>query len=198
MKTASLMQCLFATAVMCACGSGSVTFYSLKPSPFLSSVAPHTGPVVEVRHMHFPGYLNNPQIVTTDATGEVTLDERNRWVEDLGANFQRTFLQDLASSLKTSDVYVSGFSGRPAPVIVELDVVRFDQGDDGVAYLTTRWSVSRAPNGTEGQSGVAVLSEPVSASGYDARIAALSHLVDKLAGQVAEVVRQVGAKEQRP
>lgn len=194
MNIRSLVQCLLATAAICSCGSGSVNFYSLSPSPLSSSTASLRGPVVEFRHMHFPGYLNNPQIVTTSSTGEVTIDERNRWVEDLSANFQRTFLQDLASSLKTSDVYVSGFSGRPATVIVELDVVRFDQDSDGVAHLTSRWSVTRAPNATEGQSGVAVLSEPVTTSGYDARVAALSRLVDTLAGQIAQVVSEVSAK----
>jgi len=176
-----------------ACGSSAVTYYSLTASPMQASFSSHGGPVIEVRHVRFPGYLNNPQIVTSDGKGEVSVDERNRWVEDLGANFQRTFVQDLSASLNSSDVYVSGFASRPPSVVVEVDVVRFEQDTSGASHLTARWLVSRADSGGKGRSAVAVLTEPAGSSGYEARVAALSRLVGSLASQVAQAVREVGA-----
>lgn len=169
--------------------SKTVTYYTLKPvQPLTSFDSSATGPVVEVRHVRFPGYLNNPQIMTTTATGEIKVNEYHRWVEDLGDNFQRTLLQDLAARLKSGDVYLSGYSNRTPQMVVEVEVMRFDQNDDGAAHLTARWTVWPHGDGAEARTGVVVREKQDGGRSYDDQVAALSALVDELAGEIALVV----------
>jgi uncharacterized lipoprotein YmbA len=171
------------------CWSPTVTYYSLQPSAeaarFTGSAL---GPVVEVRRVRFPTYLNNPQMVTR-LDREMRVDESNRWVEDLGTNFQRTFAQDLAARLGSSAVFVSGNSDRLPSKVVQLDVVRFDVNQRGLANLTVNYTVSDTKRFEDSTSVVTVLEEPIEGKGYNARVAALSVLVDRLSDEVARAVR---------
>jgi uncharacterized lipoprotein YmbA len=126
--------------------------------------------------------------MTTTATGEIKVNEYHRWVEDLGDNFQRTLLQDLAARLKSGDVYLSGYSNRTPQMVVEVEVMRFDQNDDGAAHLTARWTVWPHGDGAEARTGVVVREKQDGGGSYDDQVAALSALVDELAGEIALVV----------
>ena len=167
--------------------SGTVNYYTLQLSVEAEAFqAQGVGPSVEVRQANFPPYLNNPQMVTRLSSGEILVHEYQRWVEDLQGDFQRVFVQDLANQLKSSQVFTSGTANINPAKLVQIEVQRFDLSEDGVANLTARWTVSQptAPEGTI--SGVSVFEEPHVAQSPEARVRALSLLVDRL----AEVVRK--------
>ncbi len=176
-------------AVLVPACSPSVRYYSLQPgSDAALFSAENRGPVVEVRAIAFPEYLNNPQMVTRSAGGEVRVDERNRWVEDLGVNFQRVFVQDLAAKLGSSGVFVSGGSDLTPRNVVAVEVAQFDIGEGGTATLSARYTVSTPSRPEGGASSTVVLREETAGAGKDARVAALSSLVDQLAARVASQV----------
>lgn len=165
--------------------SPAVRYYSLQPAAAAARFsADNQGPIVEVRAIGFPEYLNNPQMVTQRTGGQVSLDERNRWVEDLGVNFQRVFVQDLAGRIGSSAVFVSGGSDLTAQHIVAVQVVQFDLDESGSANLSARYTISSAAHPGVGVSSTVVLREAAGLS-KDAQVRALSGLVDQLAGRVA-------------
>jgi|688.fasta_scaffold31358_3 uncharacterized lipoprotein YmbA len=172
-------------AIISAC-SPSVRYYSLQPGADAAAFsAENRGPVVEVRAVAFPEYLNNPQMVTRSAGGEVRVDEKHRWVEDLGVNFQRVFLQDLAARLGSSGVFVSGGSDLTPRHVVAVEVAQFDVSEGGTATLSARYTVSTASRPEGGASSTVVLRGETTGAGREARVAALSSLVDQLAMRVA-------------
>ena len=190
MRTA-LASVLLSLLLATGCGR-STRFFSLQPSGEAAAFhGDSPGVSVEVRRVDFPAYLNSPQMVTRGASGEVKLDDKNLWVDDLAGDFQRVFVQDLSSRLKSSSVFVSGTSTRTPDVIVQVDVARFDVDEDRNANLTARWTVSRDDSGLGARSGVAVLEEPHVGSGQAGTVAALSSLVDRLSSQIAAAVPQV-------
>jgi len=173
------------------CWGGSVSYYSLQPSAESARyVASERGPVVEVRKIRFPSYLNNPQMVTRLNGGEMAIDESHRWVEDLGVNFQRVFIQDLAARLNSSSVFVSGYSDETPHRIVQVEVTRFDVDRAGNATLNAHYTIS-APGSSKGAASVvSVLEGESDGKGPRNRVEALSTLVDRLAGEVAGLIAQ--------
>lgn len=185
MKRGSLLSLVVSLA--CAgCWSPSVQYYSLQASPEASRFAGTSqGPVIEVRRLRLPGYLNNPQMVTRLDGGEVRLDESNRWIEDLGANFQRAFVQNLAARSGSTAVFISGYSDQTPERVVEVDIARFDVSKSGLANLTASYTISRPTKANAKTSVVTVLEEPVAGRGAEARVAALSELIDRLSKEIA-------------
>jgi uncharacterized lipoprotein YmbA len=175
--------------VLSGCWSSSVTYYSLQPSADGARyTASDRGPIVEVRNIRFPSYLNNPQMVLRLKGAEMKVDESHRWVEDLGDNFQRVFLQDLAARLNSSAVFASGHSDQTPERVVQIEVVRFDVDTSGVANLTANYTVFSPGKAGASKSIVSVLEEPTNGRAFGKRVDTLSALVDRFAGEVAQVI----------
>ena len=169
--------------------SPSSRFYSLisqqeaEANPSLSSEGMH----LEVASIIFPHYLDDPRIAVRTGVNEVTRDEYERWVEDLSVNFRQALLTDLALELKSSNVFSSDiYSQRRGNQVLQVEVLQFDVSDEGRALLKVRWAL--------GANREALSSAPLVLSEYmgtaedgtsEARVAALSVLIDKLCRDVA-------------
>lgn len=167
-------------------------FYSLisqqeaEANPSLSSDGIH----LEVASIIFPQYLDDPRITVRTGVNEVTRDEYERWVEDLTVNFRQALLSDLARELKSSNVFSSDtYSQRRGSQVLQVEVLQFDVSDEGKALLKVRWAVGATREALAGAS--LTLSEftgTAADSSSEARVLALSALIDKLSRDVAHRV----------
>lgn len=169
-------------ACLSAC-SPSVKYYALEPVEAVGAAgAALTGPAIEFRQVRFPDYLNNPQMVMRGAGGEMRVDERRRWVEDLGPNFQRALVTDVAAAARSGAVFVSGASDAPARYQVQVDVSRFEVTVEGSAQLWATYTISEAgAKARQPQVFTEQLSHPMGSRSAEDQVAALSALVDALA-----------------
>jgi uncharacterized lipoprotein YmbA len=174
--------------------SPSSRFYSLisqqesEAMPVLSS----EGVALEVSSIIFPRYLDDPRIAVRTGSNEITRDEYERWVEDLTVNFRQALLNDLGRELKSSNVFsTETYSQRRGSQVLQVEVLQFDVTDEGRAILKVRWAVGARREDLA--SAPLVVSEYVGVVERDtteARVAALSMLIDKLAFDVS---RRVGS-----
>ncbi len=184
-----MKRALFALPLLVSLGacSPSVKYYALEPMTSVGGARDaKAGPVIEFSQVRFPDYLNNPQMVMRGSGGEMRVDEKRRWVEDLGPNFQRTLVQDVASLARTGSVFVSGASDATARYQVQVDVSRFEVTDDGSAQLWVSYTISEpGAKGGSAQIFTEQLSQPVGGRSTEDKVAALSALVESLAKSIA-------------
>ncbi len=185
-----------AVALLAGCSSSPrVTFYTLNiaatneaSAPPLNSVA--IGPIT------LPDLLDRPQLVVRTSTNRVDILETHRWAESPKSEIPRIIAADLGILLKPARVstYPQN-AGLDADYRVLLDIQRFEMTAGEGVGLEALWSVRRSDGGVP-KTGRTVVSEPVSAAGYDALVAALSRALAVVSRDLAQALREVAPAAQ--
>lgn len=186
-----------AVALLAGCSSSPrVIFYTLNiaatneapAAPPLNSVA--IGPIT------LPDLLDRPQLVVRTAANRVDILETHRWAESLKSEIPRIIAADLGILLKPARVstYPQN-AGQEAEYRVLLDIQRFEMTAGEGVGLEALWSVRRSDGGAP-KTGRTVVSEPVSASGYDALVAAQSRTLAAVSRDLAQALREVARAAQ--
>jgi len=185
-----------AVALLAGCSSSpKATFYTLNvaainetPAAALGSVA--IGPIT------LPDLLDRPQLVVRTSANRVDILETHRWAESLKSEIPRTIAADLGVLLKPARVSSDPQNaGLDADYRVLLDIQRFEMTAGAGVGLEALWSVRRS-DGVVSKSGRTVVSEPVSAAGYDALVAAQSRALAAVSRELAQALREVARAAQ--
>lgn len=145
--------------------------------------------------IEFPAYLDRNEIVISSGDHRLRTTEYQRWAEPLESGFARILAQNLTADLPDADVH--NYPWRPdAPIDVQvhLKVLRFDADDRNRARLSVRWelidrhSEIRYPP----QNRDYLIS--AESGDYEALVKALSRCVGALSDDLAENIRQTGAR----
>jgi len=94
----------------------------------------------------------------------------------------------LAARLNSSSVFVSGYSDQTPDKVVQIEVIQFDVDTSGMANLTANYTVFAPGKAGSAKSVVSVTEEPTGGRAYRKRVATLSALVDRFAGEVAQSI----------
>jgi len=136
---------LLLTVVLFLSGCGSSPpsrFYGLQP---IADAVERSNDQISlgIGPMSFPRYLDRPQIVTQQHSGEVVLAEFDRWAEPVSSAFQRTLAQNLDSLLVDAIVIRYPFGGGLLSVDYRLvgQVSSFVVDQSGRATLDVSWSI---------------------------------------------------------
>lgn len=192
----TLQVLLYSTLLVGGCfRSPPARLYSLQPLPSgLSRDISNSSPRIQIAVETFPSYLSNPQIALRTATGEIVLDEYNRWVEEGKVNFERILLEDLSTRLNTSGIFIApAYDKRDVDYLLRAEVVQFDLSQTELskaeeAVLKVRWALA-APKGSQLPSfTISVFKESVPDSSPANRVLALSKVLAAFSDQVAERV----------
>lgn len=185
-----------AVALLAGCSSSPrVTFYTLNvaatnevPAPPLNSVA--IGPIT------LPDLLDRPQLVVRTAANRVDILETHRWAESPKSEIPRIVAADLGVLLKPARVstYPQN-AGMEADYRVLLDIQRFEMTAGEGVGLVALWSVRRS-DGTVLKTGRTAVSEPVSAAGYDALVAAQSRALAAVSRDLAQALSEAARAAQ--
>lgn len=182
-----------AALVLAACGTAGpppATYVLGTPPAGAEGVQPLLGrPVVEVKPVLLPDYLDVSDILVRRAGNEVAPSRTGRWGERLSVGVTRTLAAGLSGRLPGLVVTTTAPVERPARQVV-VDVETFEPRADGVVLLVARWRVLDGA-GRDTLAGERVsLPVPLAASADAAVAAAMTGAVEGLAARVAEGIRR--------
>ena len=151
-------------------------------------------PVVELRPVRIPDYLDTTDILVRQADGRVIPSASGHWGERLSIGMTRAVALALTAHLPNVTVT------RVPPIDdprwqVTIFVDAFEVRAGGECVLAGRWTVRQGREGAERAEERFSLVTPVLSQGDAAVVAAMTHQVDELAVQIA--ARLDGSDETR-
>ncbi len=191
-STAMTILCLTAALPSGCSRSPRVTFYTLSAAATPDTASPAAVSVV-VGPVTIPSLVDQPQLVVRTSPNQVDILEIHRWAEPLKSGITRIIAEDLAVLLPQARIssYPQN-AGLDADYRVQVDIQRLEMTAGKGVNLDSLWSVRRS--GENGRKiGRSVISEPVSAGGYDALVAAQSRALAALSRDLAQALRAVSA-----
>jgi uncharacterized lipoprotein YmbA len=181
----------FALAACGPAGPPPLTYVLGTPAPGAQSVEPLTGrPVIEVKPVLVPDYLDVSDILVRQAANVVAPSPTGRWGERLSVGVTRALAAALKRRLSGYIVTITTPVERPVrQVLAEIET--FEPRPDGAIVLVARWrALDGAGRETLGGERVS-LTEPIAGPGDAAVVAAMTQAIDDFAGRIAAGLRRV-------
>ncbi|MGE3481464.1 MAG: membrane integrity-associated transporter subunit PqiC [Gammaproteobacteria bacterium] len=181
---------------LAGCGSGGpppTTYVLGSAAPAVDSVEPlDNRPVVEVKPVLVPDYLDVTDILVRGAGNVVVPSTTGRWGERLSVGMTRALARSLAQRLPNVTVIATPPAERPdRQVLVEIET--FEPRADGTVVLVGRWRVLDG-GGQDTLAGERVsLTERITGPGDAALVAAMSRAVDAFAERIRITVGRTSA-----
>jgi uncharacterized lipoprotein YmbA len=166
------------------------TQYFVLTSPEPKAPVTPTPVVLGVDQIELPEYLMRPELLTRSASNQISVAEYERWGEPLKDGVARTLRRDLENELGVGHVVAAPFepASRP-PLIVDVQVRRFERVVDEGAVLEATWTIRDGKSGTTLVTRDSRQRQPVASKDGRATVAALSGTLAALAGEIAAAVR---------
>jgi uncharacterized lipoprotein YmbA len=153
-------------------------------------------PVIEIRPVRLPDYLDTTELVTRRAGSQIAASPTGRWGERLSVGASRSLAASLGAQLPNATVTTTAPEPSSLQILVDLDA--FEPQAGGNCVLTGRWSLRENQRGNIRSERVAV-SVPIGGDSDQEVVAAMTHALDQLAGQIASSIRpQVAEATARP
>lgn len=196
MRAITQIMLIVGVVVVSGCArSPSSKFYLLSALP--QSVATVSGeqisgPVVLIRPLNFPDYIDRPQIVVRENNFELHFSETHRWAEPLQDSFLRVLAENLEARIAPGRVVLYGemMPGQPNYQLF-VDILRLDADRTGrQVILKVNWTLSEGTGKKLFRSLTSEFSVPLANDNYETIAAAHSQAVAAFAQRVADAVRE--------
>jgi len=143
--------------------------------------------VIGIGPVLLPEYLDRPQIVTRLSANRLQLADSHRWAEPLSENIPRVLGGNLSTLLGTDRILRHPWpSSRTPDYQLIVEVLHFENENDGAARLVVRWSV-------KGQDGGIVLPErrssyrlPATSQDQEGLVVALNEALGSFCREIAQ------------
>lgn len=187
MRHATMLLAATAAALLAACASAPLHYYTLLPAA--ASVAdPATAIPFEVLVVNVPAQVDRPQLVVRQGGQSVALLEGQRWIAPLADEVRGALAADLARALPGRDV--GGMTASDKPLLqVSLDLRRFDSQPGGYALIDGAWRVHWRHDGKLATQACTSRIRETVGPGYDALVQGHQQALAQLAQQIAAVGR---------
>ena len=203
----SLLVLFAAAMVITACSSPKTTYYALSAPPVTATTAMTHQTRIMVGPVTVPSLMDTPQLVVKNSNNQVTVYEYQRWAGSLKTDIERVVATDLTRDLNTPNVWSytqSAFAQFDYQVLIDVQNIDSKLGD--AVTLDVLWTIkpttAKIPHhagaehksanqkaGSASYTGRAVITEPVSGSGFDALVAAQSRAFNKVSQEIAKAIR---------
>ncbi len=168
----------------CRCGPPPAEYIlGTMPEATATSVAATGLPVVEVKRVQLPDYLDRTDILER-RDNELVPSRTSRWSERLSVGMTRALAASLAARLPGMLVTATPAVERPAREVL-VDVAAFESRADQRVVLVARWSIVDGVSRQTLSSEQTSLVETIGGTGDRAVVTAMSHAVEDLADRVA-------------
>ncbi|HVN44513.1 MAG TPA: PqiC family protein [Steroidobacteraceae bacterium] len=160
-----------------------------QPEPAAKSVVETGRPLLEVRRVQLPDYLDRTALLQRHGN-ELAPSETSRWGERLSVGMTRALADSLAARLP--DMFVTDSQplvGRPSKRLM-IDVLEFEPRADQRVVLVAHWSIVDGASPQILTSQQTSLVEPIGGSGDEAIVSAMQRALEQLAGQVAASLQE--------
>jgi len=141
-----LTRRLFLTSGVLGVGGLAAACSSTPESQIYTLVSEPSGVVeagpktLSIVRASIPAYLDRPQIVRYDGVNKFLVNEFERWGEPLQDMITRVMISNLTQRLPRTEIFpTDGAATVRADVEMELDILRFEAGPDGIVRLDARW-----------------------------------------------------------
>lgn len=188
-----------AALVLAGCASAPPErFWRLPMPPAVAAGPAAAAPtVVTIGPIGLPELFDRPQLVTGGAGSEVRLWETQRWAEPLRQNLGRALAARLAVQLAPTQVLAWPLTAGAEPTLrVNVNVLRFDAELGRGVDDELQWSVRRVADGAQ-RSGRSALRQPSVGAGHEGLVAAHGAVLDAVANDLAQAIRDLPAPEVR-
>lgn len=187
---------LFGALLLSACAkSPPPTLYLLdvKAPAYLPGLM--QGIAIGVGPVEISKYLDRNQVITRSDTPKLGMTGEHQWAEPLKAGVTRVLLVNLGLALDSNRVYELPMRQRRAlDYQVPVDVLRFDGVLGREVVLSARWILLSGDGQTVLLSKVSRVNEPTKGPDVEDFVAAQSRALVRLAQEIAEAIRQQGAR----
>ena len=198
-KWAAMALLMAVLLVGCRSSAPPIQFYSLNSlsartqKPDTTDAAPNIA--IGVGPVQIPKVLDRPQIVTRTGPNKLMLDEFHRWAAPLDGDFARVLAEDISILLGINRVAIYPWEvGFTPDYQIALDIRYFEGQLDKNVLLDVVWTVTDR----SGQKTLAVkksiITEPLTASNYDALVAGQSQAIERLSREIAQEIRDLQAR----
>ena len=134
----------------------------------------------------FPGYLDQPQLVTRVDDERIAFSPNDRWAGSLRTQFERALSLRLMSALGTDNISVfPWWHGHRIDLSIQLNVLAFEPDSTGTVRLDALWKVKSGQGQEIVRAGRVSLREPIGSGGTPAAVEALGRALDQLADAIA-------------
>jgi len=153
------------------------------PAATANTVSQTEFPVVEVRRVQLPDYLDTTTILERRGN-QLVPSSAGRWGERLSVGMTRALTASLAARLTRMVVTATPPIGRPAWQIF-VDVSAFEPRSDHQVVLVARWTIADGASRRTIVAEQASLVEAIAGSDDGAVVAAMSRVLGELAKRLA-------------
>lgn len=159
-----------------------------EPAPVAAATEQAGLPVVEVKPVGLPPYLDTTDLLVRHGSGLFVPSASGRWGERLSAGVTRALVVALASQAPRVAVTATPPVERPArQVLVDLDA--FEPRIDGEVVLVARWSIVDSRGRTLASERLS-LAETVAGTDDAAVVAAMTRATEALASRIAAALER--------
>jgi len=141
-------------------------------------------PVVELKPVRVPDYLDTTEILTRQAGGHIVASQSARWGERLSVGVTRAIAMSLDTRLSHVAVTTSPSLEEPRWQIL-IDIDAFETQAEGQCVLTGRWSIWKGRGREKLNEERISLATQVGKESDAEVVAAMTRQVDQLAGRIA-------------
>ena len=182
--------------VVSACAGPPPELYVLgdaaRPKP--EHVSQLDDPIVEVKPVRVPDYLDTTDIFRREPGGRIVASQSGRWGERLSVGVTRAVATSLEARLPQLVVTTSPPLERPRwEVLIDLDAFEVQPG--GLSVLAARWSIREGRGGQKLREERISLSAPIDRGSDQEVVETMTRQVDQLAGRIASALQTVSLAE---
>ncbi|HLG86615.1 MAG TPA: PqiC family protein [Alphaproteobacteria bacterium] len=180
---------LLAVAVLASCGHSPPThFFTLDPVKPDRAPKAATGAPVQIEIVHVPPELDRLSMVRERGSGELEIDDQNRWGGQLSDLVRQALAQDLAARLSPGSVILPDAPSPPATRTIAVDIVKFQPDASGTVALDASWTLLDSGSGKPVLRRPVHLTDAARAQTADAQATAMSRLLGDMADEIARAL----------
>ena len=148
-------------------------------------------PIVELRTVELPDYLDNTDILQRGGRNELKASSTGRWGERLSVGITHALAVALTRRLPSDQVIQSSSSEQPGRM-VQVDIDAVDIQPDGRCVLTARWTILQEDRRTVARTerGTFVTQSPSGGVSDASVVSAMEAAVEQLADRIAAALRR--------
>jgi uncharacterized lipoprotein YmbA len=189
-----LLSILLLSLAACIGGATSPSqFYMLEPITGIEPERPVGAaqkPIIILKSVRIPYYVDRPQIVTATGKNAYHLSELNRWAEALDHNISRVLAQNLTLLVPAEVLFPKNSNtAERTSFRLSINILEFHADPQGQAGLTAQWQITR-DDGTVLNRQVSYR-EPASITDYAVMVKALNECLNRLSRDLADELQRL-------
>jgi uncharacterized protein len=185
---------LLGGAMLAACASAPMHYYTLVPAPDAAqsdTSAPPASFQFELLPVGIPAQDDVPQLVVRQGGQAVALLNGERWIAPLADEVRGALSVDLSRRLNAQDI-TTGLPVDGKPVLrIKVELQRFDSSPGSYALIDATWTI-RPLKGDNVLTCRSRINEDAG-QGYESLVAGHQRALSELAGRIASVVPAMAA-----